>query len=374
MQLHLSHGLEVPGVPSLAPAELHGLMEERFAAAAGGGQAVVALACHAHGPEDLERASPGSLPRALGALCLGLASAFEAAEILVTRSGAQLLVLLVGTDPARVEAACRKWSTYAQELRVEGLERPLRASLWLGYGVTQPGLRLFVDTLLQVALEGLRVARFRGPGTCVHTMVYGGVQQALERERGREGLLIPGRTPLRAEAPAGEALRAEAASARTEPASATTSEARAAARSEPRDSGTPVRAATPELPALLAALDAERRENELLRARLRALEPVSGPSAERIGRPPVPDEVAQERIELLERRLIKLRRLLSESEERLARAGRGQESDSGVASRYRTVQGLADDAPERELKAGLMESLFRANLELQELLRRRAAS
>jgi len=373
MPLHLSHGLEVPGVPSIAPAELHGLMEARFVAAVESGRAVVALACQPYGLEALERASPEVLPRALGALSLGLAPAFEATEILVTRSGAQLLVLLVGSDPVRVEAACRAWSARAQELRVEGLDRPLRVSLWLGYGVTQPGLRLFADTLLQVALEGLRVARFRGPGTCVHTMVYGGVQQTLERERGHEGLLIPARTPLRVEAPAHEPLR-PVASARVEPAPTTTREACVELRSEPSTSGALARTGTPALSELLAALDAERRENEALRERLRVLEPGSGPSAERNQRPAVPDEAAQERIELLERRLIKLRRLLSESEERLVRAGQVQESDAGVASRYRTVQGLADDAPERELKAGLMESLFRANLELQELLRRRVAS
>jgi len=373
MQLLLSHGLEAPGVPSLAPAELHALMEETFAAAVGRGQAVVALACQPFGLEALERASPGSLPRALGALCLGLGQAFEAEVILVSRNTGHLVVLLVGIDPALVEAASRNWIARAQELRVEGLDRPLRASLWLGYGVTQPGLRLFVDTLIQVALEGLRVARFRGPGTCVHTMVYGGVQKTLERERGREGLLIPGRTPLRAEAPAGAPLQPEASSVRTEPAGGATNEVpRADSRSEPSVSGAAARESTP---ALLAALAAERRENELLRARLRAQESASESSADRTRPSPAPPTgVAQERIELLERRLIKLRRLLSESEERLARAGRVQDSDPGVASRYRTVQGLADDAPERERKEGLMESLFLANLELQELLRSRAAS
>lgn len=373
MPLYLSHGLEVPGVPTLAPAALHGLMEERFAAAVGGGQAVVALACHAHGLEALERANPGSLPRALGALCLGLGQAFEAAEILVTRAGGPLVVLLVGTDPARVEAGCRSWSARAQELHVDGLERPLRASLWLGYGVTQPGLRLFVDTLIQVALEGLRVARFRGPGTYVHTTVYGGVQEALERERGLEGLLIPGRTPLRAEAPVGDPPRPEAASVRAEPAGATTHEtSNAGLLGEPSVlSGA---AAPADAPALLAALAAERRENSLLRARLRLHEPGSEASAATRRPPSAPAEVAQERIELLERRLIKLRRLLAESEARLARAGSSAEADTGLASRYRTVQGLAEDAPERERKAGLMESLFLANLELQELLRRRTAS
>ena len=157
-------------------------------------------------------------------------------------------------------------------------------------------------------------------------------------------------------------------------AGATTNETpRAAPLREAPASSTVVRESAP---ALLAALAAERRENELLRARLRLHEP--GPEAEpstALRRPTsAPADVAQERIELLERRLIKLRRLLSESEERLARAGQAQESDAGVASRYRTVQGLADDAPERERKAGLMESLFLANLELQELLRGRAAS
>jgi hypothetical protein len=128
---------------------------------------------------------------------------------------------------------------------------------------------------------------------------------------------------------------------------------------------------------LLAALATARRENEALQLRLRALEGPTRVPGDSRGTPDAPtglEESAQERIHRLERRLEKLRALLVEAEERLARAAREEAVDPGLPSRFRTVQGLAVDAPLRDLKAGLMEQLFTANLELQEALRLRRAS
>lgn len=72
------------------------------------------------------------------------------------------------------------------------------------------------------------------------------------------------------------------------------------------------------------------------------------------------------RIELLERRLAKLARLLEERDEqlqlRMERATQGQ----GVASVYSDVQGLRGQSEEAERKRALMSSIFEANRKLRE--------
>jgi hypothetical protein len=126
---------------------------------------------------------------------------------------------------------------------------------------------------------------------------------------------------------------------------------------------------------LTKALDAQRLENEALRARLHALEtgddlrsdaPRGMPET-----PTAPAEVVQDRLRIdwLERRLAKVTRSLEEAEERLALVGQENAADSGVASCYRTVRGLAADAPHRALKAALMQRILEANLQLHERIR-----
>jgi len=374
MQLHLSHPLEAPGAVSLAPGELRARMEERFAWAVEGGHAVAVLACELLGLEALERRSPGLEPRVLGTLAVALEPAFAAAEALVAHEERTLVVLLLGPDPARLEAAGREWLARLKELRVDGVDGPLRVQAKLGYAVGQPGRRLFLDTLIQVAREGLRVARCRGPGACVHTMLYNLVQARLEGERGGEGLAVTACEPLGPGTPA----RAPGAPAPLllEPRSSPSG--MGAGSRVPGDAGpTPARDAPSAERELLAALAAERRENQVLQTRLRALErgpPAPEEAARATAAPVGPDESAQERIDRLERRLAKLRVLLAESEERLARAVQAETVDPGVASCYRTVQGLAADAPQHDQKATLMEQIFAANLELHEILRSRRAS
>lgn len=378
MQLHLSHPLEAPGAIPRAPAELRVLMEERFAWAVARGHAVAVLASEPLGLEALERRSPGLEPRVLGALAVALEPVFEAAEALVTQEERTLVVLLIGPDPARLEAACRDWLARLKDLRVDGVDGPLRVQAKLGYAVSQPGRRLFLDTLIEVALEGLRVTRCRAPGACVHTMLYNLVQARLEAERGVEGLAVaasaplgPGMTPREpgAQAPLPLEPRASRDGMGAESRAVTAGAA-------------PVRASPSADPGqrereLLAALAAERREKESLQARLRILErtppppdAAHGSSAAQVER----DGSTQDRIDQLERRLAKLRALLAESEERLARAQLAEAVDPGVASCYRTVQGLPADAPQHDQKAALMEQIFAANLELHEILRSRRAS
>jgi hypothetical protein len=120
---------------------------------------------------------------------------------------------------------------------------------------------------------------------------------------------------------------------------------------------------------LAEALDAQRRENDALRARLVAME-----ERARAGDATAAAELRaradeQERIDLLERRLAKLRLSLEDAENRLSRASYSVDGDGGIASRYPTVQGLDPDAPYRAIKVTLMKAIFDANLELSERLR-----
>jgi len=76
-------------------------------------------------------------------------------------------------------------------------------------------------------------------------------------------------------------------------------------------------------------------------------------------------ERTAERIERLERRIVKLRAALSETERALAELARRAQLDPGLPSIYRTVQGLSGDEQGRDLKLGMLSRLYEANLLLQ---------
>ena len=354
MQLLLSHELQIPGARALSPGELRGHMEERFTWAVSRGQAVSLLVCEPMGLERVERRSPGLGPSVLSALALALEPAFRASEAVVHLENGCLVVLLVGTDPKRMEAACHEWIGGAKELRIDGQAAPLRVGLKIGYGVAQPGKRLFLDTLIQVARAGLEVARYRGAGACVHTMLYDMLQDRLERERGTQGIAVTASTPNGASEP----VRADV------PGSTPRQAAHGNGSSERK-------VVVPPVPApvrgsvvtdgelrerdLTEALDTQRRENDALRARLHALEPSES-------------EQDTQRVDLLERRLAKVVRTLEETEERLARVLRENAEHSEIAC-HRPVQGLTADTPHCALKTALMQQIFEANLKLREAMK-----
>jgi diguanylate cyclase (GGDEF)-like protein len=70
-------------------------------------------------------------------------------------------------------------------------------------------------------------------------------------------------------------------------------------------------------------------------------------------------------IDVLERRVTKLRELLDTTETELARIADAKGIDAGVASIYRTVQGLRGDERGFEQKKEMLSLIFEANLELQ---------
>lgn len=73
----------------------------------------------------------------------------------------------------------------------------------------------------------------------------------------------------------------------------------------------------------------------------------------------------RERIDLLERRIVKLSVAHAEMERALAELARRAELDGGLPSIYRTVQGLGAAELEREAKSTMLARIFEQNLALQ---------
>lgn len=84
--------------------------------------------------------------------------------------------------------------------------------------------------------------------------------------------------------------------------------------------------------------------------------------------PPAPHGPSPEalRIELLERRIAKLARLLEEQSAQLQLRAAHASADPGLASVHATVQGLKGDSEEVQRKRALMSSIFEANRKLRE--------
>ncbi len=71
-------------------------------------------------------------------------------------------------------------------------------------------------------------------------------------------------------------------------------------------------------------------------------------------------------IENLERRIKKLVASIEQMEQALDRLARTKDLETGIASIYRTVQGLSSDESELDQKRLMMAALFAANVELRE--------
>ena len=84
----------------------------------------------------------------------------------------------------------------------------------------------------------------------------------------------------------------------------------------------------------------------------------------------VPEQVHRAKVELLERRIAKLTTLLEQAEQNLARLAAMRGDDPGLASIYRTVQGLSPDERAFAFKQKLMQKIFQANLEIKQELAR----
>jgi diguanylate cyclase (GGDEF)-like protein len=244
------------------------------------------------------------------------------------------IALLVPHTPAEGSAAMAK--RILAGMRAISFEcdgRPTRITVSIGGAHNNRKGELSFETLLEVAAEGLRVARASGGNRYVQSDLYEFFEQRRAREK---ATAVPAPAPAPAPQPA-------AALPGLDPAMAVL--------------GDKIR----ELFGL-GELDREilvRIEREVVASALREM----NEQLERTTREHRSE--AQERIELLERRIAKLSESLGMTEAELQRVMTAKSIDPGVASIYKSVQGLSATAVQAELKKTLMSKIFEANVELQ---------
>ena len=252
----------------------------------------------------------------------------------VLRSGDHLLVLCPELPLAEAGPLARRLVDGARELRVRTGERKLQLRLSIGLAHTRNRPELDFEILLGVARESLGVAQAAGGDRWVHTELY----NLLARRR-RSG-------ELEAE------LAVEVADAFDYEELSTGLE-----WDEPEPLEEP---AAPLHGELEAELQLEPQPSQGLRELWHRLELESeDPFAASLEQRP------GQRMEVLERRIAKLMRALEMAEGEIQRLQQEFGSEAGIASVYRSVQGLAPDEPLAELKRRLMRELFRANRALR---------
>jgi hypothetical protein len=228
---------------------------------------------------------------------------------------------------AGADALAKRILEGARRLKFEADGRQVRVTLAIGGShnqTTRPIQRLFYVTLLSVAESGLDVALQGGGDRYVHTELYDWFQKRAERELPR-GVLSP--------TPAPGALFGQ-------------------------DPSSPLQAEYVPGMRIFANPEAARARNA---AEIPAVAP--GPAVA-----PLTDEREldyRRQIENLERRITKLNEMLERTEQDLSRMAAMKLVDPGVASIYRSVQGISPEDEAKALKKELMQKIFEANLELR---------
>jgi hypothetical protein len=213
-------------------------------------------------------------------------------------------------------------------LAFESQGRSVRITLSIGGAHNQLVEEPQYETLLSVAEGGLDVAIASGGDRYVHSELYEHFEKKHHRDRRR-------RTDVATEPPPppepGPARQIFALGATPPP------------RPAPAPAPAPERVRE-ELPPLSPA-----ERDELLLAQQR--------------------EHKQE-VENLERRISKLTAMLEKTEGDLRLMASVKAGDEGVASIYKTVQGLSEEETALELKKDLMQKIFEANMELKQAIAR----
>lgn len=255
----------------------------------------------------------------------------------------RVLVLVPHTPSEGASVMAKRILEGVRALSFDCDGRPTRVTVSIGGAHNARKGELSFDTLLEVAEAGLRVAREGGGNRYVHSDLY----EFYERKRAREERAAPAPQPAPPASPAASPA------------------APAAAMPAPVVAGDPLLALlgdkirdlfglSPQDSEILARIEREvvtsalrEMKNELERA-------VHDSRSEH-----------QRQIETLERRISKLSDSLGMTEAELQRVLQHKTVDPGVASLYKSVQGLSSSAVQAELKKALMSKIFEANVELQ---------
>jgi diguanylate cyclase (GGDEF)-like protein len=271
-------------------------------------------------------------------------------DLIAPLADGRLLALFPHTPPDVAAIVARRVLAGARKLRFERDGRTLGVSLSVGVAHNQHAGSLSFDTLVGVAEEGLAVADAAGGDRFVETELY----QLYERRRKmdqeqKQRALLFGEPPAERHAPVAPRREPE----KPLPAPALTPQL------------TPQLTKEERLQALLAeegfaGIDLQGLDLDSIVAAVQGLrEAETAGGGEDL-------KVARDRIDLLERRLAKLTHLLGVTEDELQRVAAMKGIDLGIASIYRSVQGLSDDAANREKKIEMMKEIFKANLEMRQ--------
>ena len=252
-----------------------------------------------------------------------------------------LLALFPHTAPETGALLARRLLAGAKKLRFDRDGRSLRISLSVGISHNRHEGTLSFDTLLQVAEEGLNVADAAGGDRFCETELY----QLFERQRRARDVE---HRRMEAFAPAPVAAPAPV----------------------------PERSHASQLGETLVGLFASHGisveaiaglDREMITRMIKSLQD------ERTTEATGDVEEERRKVDMLERRLAKLTHLLGITEDELKRVAAMKGIDLGVASIYRTVQGLADDSANKEKKREMMKVIFEANFSLKQQITHKPA-
>lgn len=256
-----------------------------------------------------------------------------------------------------------------------------------GLARTKPGSPVALETLIQVALEGLDVAQAGGGLRAVHTELYELFQSKHLRENPQwtapqpEPIAPPAETQAEAEPNTEDEPQAESEAQATTTVvetEVTGEQPEAALPNNPLNAGSldtlkehlpPIRTelidAIEERAQVIdpGATDFRRQRRELIEeaVRMARLEWESSSSQAL--------EQHHQQVDNLQRRIEKLRNELNDTERELKLAKVHGGYDDGVPSIYRNAAGLLDTDAQYELKRDLMGMIFRSNLDLRRHLR-----
>jgi diguanylate cyclase (GGDEF)-like protein len=335
MSGHPSVNFGQAGRGLFSPAEVARLMEREYQRALRYGHPLSFLCIEIDRLESLhDLYGVESERRIQTAVATLLRSSTRASDVLGTARGHQLLVCLPHTPREGAAALARRLLAGCHELEFRGEGRSLRASLSIG--VATHAEEDDLAALTARAELALRAA------------VAGGGDRCVEYERSLE----PAPAPLAGAAPTPPAP--PRAPARPPPALPEVHELSGATLGE-------------KVHALLELAGGPTALSELEREVMAILRQTVGES-----RAPRSREEVLAEMRVLEERIAQQKRLLDASEEELASMLREKSVDPGVASIYRSVQGLDPSAPAFKKKKELLAVIYRANVELLAELEREA--
>jgi len=273
--------------------------------------------------------------RIQGAVAGLLRSSTRASDVLGTARGHELVVCLPHTPRAGAVALARRLLAGCRELEFRGEGRNLRATLSIG--IATHGEEPDLARLTELAELALRAAAAAGGDRCVE--YERSLEPALATKRASEiEPAVPARTRPPAAPPPLPGVH--------ELAGATLEE---------------------KVHTLLQLAGGPGGLSELEREVLAVLQQAVGAARAPRSRAEVLAEVG-----VLEERIAQVKRLLDASEEELARMIQEKSVDPGVASIYRSVQGLDPAAANFQKKKELLAVIYRANVELLAELEREA--